>query len=69
MLNLVHNFWVISCIALTFFILINNPKSQGVGSQNVIFGGTRTAQENLSKTIWILVVLFFGFALVLSILM
>jgi preprotein translocase subunit SecG len=39
--------------------MIHNPKSQGMGGQNQILNGTRSAEENLNKVTWILITVFF----------
>jgi protein translocase SecG subunit len=64
---MLHTIWIFCSIALIFFIILHNPKSQGLGNQNQIFGVTRTAEENLTKVTWILTIMFFVLTIVISI--
>ena len=63
---MLHTIWTICSIALIFFIILHNPKSQGLGGQNQIFGGTRTAEENLTKITWGLTAIFFILTIIIS---
>jgi len=63
---MLHNFWITSAILLIFFIILHNPKSQGVGNQNQMFGMTRTAEENINKITWLLTCIFFVLAIYIS---
>jgi preprotein translocase subunit SecG len=40
--------------------MIHNPKSQGMGGQNQILNGTRSAEETLNKVTWTLITIFFS---------
>nr|YP_010835312.1 Preprotein translocase SecG subunit [Cryptomonas gyropyrenoidosa]WFQ82987.1 Preprotein translocase SecG subunit [Cryptomonas gyropyrenoidosa] len=68
MSSILHLIWVISCILVIFLILIHNPKSQNIGNQAITFGGTRTAEENLNKITWGVILVFFTVTITLSIL-
>jgi preprotein translocase subunit SecG len=63
---MLHTIWTICSIALIFFIILHNPKSQGLGGQNQIFGGTRTSEENLTKITWALTTIFFMLTIIIS---
>lgn len=63
---MLHNIWIISSILLIIFIIIHNPKSQGLGAQNQMFGTTRTAEENINKITWVLTCIFFILAIYIS---
>jgi preprotein translocase subunit SecG len=63
---MLHNLWIISSILLILFIILHNPKSQGLGSQNQMFGITRTAEENINKITWFLTCTFFVLAIIIS---
>jgi preprotein translocase subunit SecG len=63
---MLHTIWTICSIALIFFIILHNPKSQGLGGQNQIFGGTRTSEENLTKITWTLTAIFFILTIIIS---
>jgi len=64
MLNII---WLITGILLLLAIMIHNPKSQGFGTQNQIFGSTRSAEQTLNKATWFLIFIFFILTVVLSI--
>jgi len=63
---MLHNLWITSSILLIFFIIMHNPKSQGLGTQNQMFGISRTAEENMTKITWFLTCIFFILAMYLS---
>jgi protein translocase SecG subunit len=63
---MLHNLWIISSLILILFIIIQNPKSQGLGTQSSIFGITRTAEENVTKITWFLTCVFFTLAIYIS---
>jgi preprotein translocase subunit SecG len=56
---MIQNLWIICSVFLIISIMIHNPKSQGMGGQNQILNGTRSAEENLNKVTWILITVFF----------
>lgn len=56
---MIQNLWIICSVFLIVSIMIHNPKSQGMGGQNQILNGTRSAEETLNKVTWILITLFF----------
>jgi preprotein translocase subunit SecG len=64
--HMLHNIWIICSIALIFFIILHNPKSQNLGSQAQLFGSTRTAEESINKITWSLTGLFFLLTIVIS---
>ena len=64
---MLHTIWIFCSLTLIFFIILHNPKSQGLGNQNQIFGVTRTAEENLTKVTWVLTIMFFILTIVISI--
>jgi len=59
--------WAFCSVSLIFTILIHNPKSQGFGSQNQLFSGTRSAEETLNKITWSLIVGFFTLTIYLAV--
>lgn len=59
--------WIINSIFLILAIIIHNPKSQGIGSPNQLFVSTRSAEANLNKITWLLIVLFFSLATYMAI--
>jgi preprotein translocase subunit SecG len=63
---MLHTLWTLCSVALIFFIILHNPKSQGLGGQNQIFGGTRTSEENITKVTWTLTAIFFILTIVIS---
>ena len=63
---MLHTIWVLSCVILIFFIILHNPKSQGLSSQNQMFGTTRTAEENLTKITWAFTWIFFALTIYIS---
>lgn len=56
---MIQNLWIICSVFLIISIMIHNPKSQGMGGQNQILNGTRSAEETLNKVTWILITVFF----------
>lgn len=56
---MIENLWIICSIFLILSIMIHNPKSQGMGGQNQILNGTRSAEETLNKVTWTLITIFF----------
>lgn len=58
--------WFCSSVILIFCIMIHNPKSQGMGGQNQLFTSTRSAEANLNKVTWGLIILFFSLTTYLS---
>ncbi|MFZ4858891.1 MAG: preprotein translocase subunit SecG [Desulfuromonadaceae bacterium] len=63
---MLHNIWIICSIALIFFIILHNPKSQNLGSQTQVFGSTRTAEESINKITWGLIGIFFLLTIIIS---
>jgi len=63
---MLHIIWILCSLSLIFFIILHNPKSQNIGNQNQFFGTTRSAEENINKITWTLVVIFFLLAICLS---
>ena len=63
---MLHTIWTLCSIDLIFFIILHNPKSQGLGGQNQIFGSTRTSEENITKITWGLTGIFFILTVVIS---
>ena len=63
---MLHIIWTLCSVVLIFFIILHNPKSQGLGGQNQIFGGTRTSEENITKVTWTLTAIFFILTIVIS---
>ena len=63
---MLHTIWTLCSVALIFFIILHNPKSQGLGGQNQIFGSTRTSEENITKITWGLTAIFFILTIVIS---
>jgi len=63
---MLHTIWTLCSLALIFFIILHNPKSQGLGAQNQIFGSTRTSEENITKVTWTLTAIFFILTIVIS---
>ena len=63
---MLHTIWTFCSLALIFFIILHNPKSQGLGGQNQIFGSTRTSEENITKVTWTLTAIFFILTIVIS---
>jgi preprotein translocase subunit SecG len=59
--------WFGGSLMLIFSIMIHNPKSQGMGGQNQLFTSTRSAEANLNKITWILIILFFSLTTYLSV--
>jgi protein translocase SecG subunit len=63
---MIHTLWTLCSVTLIFFIILHNPKSQGVSGQNQIFGSTRTSEENITKITWGLTTMFFILTIVIS---
>ena len=63
---MLHTIWILSAIILIFFIILHNPKSQGLNSQNQMFGTTRTAEENITKVTWVFTWIFFALTIFIS---
>ena len=63
---MLHTIWTLCSVTLIFFIILHNPKSQGLGGQNQIFGSTRTSEENITKVTWTLTAIFFILTIVIS---
>jgi protein translocase SecG subunit len=63
---MIHTLWTVCSVTLIFFIILHNPKSQGVSGQNQIFGSTRTSEENITKITWGLTAMFFILTIVIS---
>lgn len=64
---MIKGLWLFCCILLIFSIMIHNPKSQGIGGQNPLFTSTRSAEANLNKITWTLIVSFFSLTTYLAI--
>ncbi len=63
---MIHTIWTLCSVTLIFFIILHNPKSQGLSGQNQIFGGTRTSEENITKITWVLTTVFFILTIIIS---
>ena len=63
---MIHTLWTLCSVVLIFFIILHNPKSQGISGQNQIFGSTRTSEENITKLTWGLTAIFFILTIVIS---
>nr|BDA97611.1 preprotein translocase SecG subunit [Cryptomonas tetrapyrenoidosa] len=63
---MLHTIWILCSLCLIFFIILHNPKSQGISGQNQIFGSTRAGEENITKITWILTFLFFALTIYIS---
>ena len=63
---MLHTIWTLCSLALIFFIILHNPKSQGLNSQNQMFGTTRTAEENITKITWLFTGIFFALTIYIS---
>nr|BDA99314.1 preprotein translocase SecG subunit [Cryptomonas sp. NIES-3952] len=63
---MLHTIWIISSVILIFFIILHNPKSQGLSGQNQMFGATRTAEENVTKITWVFTLVFFVLTIFIS---
>lgn len=59
--------WIINSILLILAIIIHNPKSQGISSPNQLFVSTRSAEANLNKITWLLILVFFSMATYMAI--
>ena len=59
--------WIINSVLLISAIMIHNPKSQGMGGQNQLFVSTRSAEANLNKITWLLIICFFSLAIYMAI--
>ena len=64
---MIQSLWTLSSLALIFAIMIHNPKSQGMGGQNQMFANTRSAEANLNKITWLLILTFFSLTIYLAI--
>ena len=65
---MLHTIWILSAIILIFFIILHNPKSQGISGQNQLFVSTRSSEANLNKFTWLLIGIFFSLATYMAIL-
>ena len=63
---MLHTIWTLCSVSLIFFIILHNPKSQGLSGQSQIFGNTRTSEENITKITWGLTAIFFILTIVIS---
>lgn len=63
---MLHIIWMLSSVALIFFIIIHNPKAQTIGGQNQLFAITRTAEQKINKITWALIIIFFSLTIFLS---
>nr|YP_009420310.1 preprotein translocase SecG subunit [Cryptomonas curvata]ASO75798.1 preprotein translocase SecG subunit [Cryptomonas curvata] len=63
---MLHTIWILCSLTLIFFVILHNPKSQGLSNQSQLFGTTRTAEENITRTTWILTCIFFTLTIYLS---
>jgi preprotein translocase subunit SecG len=63
---MLHTIWTLCSVVLIFFIILHNPKSQGLSGQSQIFGNTRTSEENITKITWGLTTIFFILTIVIS---
>lgn len=57
--RMIQNLWILCSICLIISIMIHNPKSQGMGGQNQLLNGTRSAEETLNRTTWAFISVFF----------
>lgn len=64
---MIQSLWILSSLALIFAIMVHNPKSQGMGGQNQMFATTRSAEANLNKITWLLILTFFSLTIYLAI--
>lgn len=63
---MIQNLWILCSIFLIISIMIHNPKSQGMGGQNQLLNGTRSAEETLNRTTWALIGIFFTLTIYLA---
>lgn len=63
---MLHNIWILCSIVLVLLIISNNPKAQNMGTQNKLFGSTRSAEETTVKLTWFFILLFFILTIFLS---
>jgi preprotein translocase subunit SecG len=64
---MIQSLWILSSLALIFAIMVHNPKSQGMSGQNQMFATTRSAEANLNKITWLLILTFFSLTIYLAI--
>nr|BDA98281.1 preprotein translocase SecG subunit [Rhodomonas sp. NIES-1006] len=63
---MIQNLWILCSVFLIISIMIHNPKAQGMGGQNQILNGTRSAEETLNRVTWTLITVFFVLTIYLA---
>ncbi|MFQ3679622.1 MAG: preprotein translocase subunit SecG [Pseudanabaenaceae cyanobacterium] len=69
MYEFVRIVWAILAVSIIFLVFLHSPKGDGlasIGGQAQMFSGTKTAEANLNRFTWAIVVLFVAATFVLS---
>ncbi|NJK60807.1 MAG: preprotein translocase subunit SecG [Oscillatoriales cyanobacterium SM2_1_8] len=69
MYEVVRIAWSILAVSMIFLVFLHSPKGDGlasIGGQAQMFSGTKTAEANLNRFTWAVVVLFVAATFVLS---
>ncbi|HAN45697.1 MAG TPA: preprotein translocase subunit SecG [Cyanobacteria bacterium UBA8156] len=69
MYEFVRVVWSILAVSIIFLVFLHSPKGDGlasIGGQAQMFSGTKTAEANLNRFTWAIVVLFVATTFVLS---
>ncbi len=69
MYEFVRIVWSILAVSIIFLVFLHSPKGDGlasIGGQAQMFSGTKTAEANLNRFTWAIVVLFVAATFVLS---
>ncbi len=69
LVNIVQIIWMISGIGLIVLVLLHSPKGDGLGGlggQAQLFTSTKSAEKNLNRLTWALLVVFMGLTVTLS---
>jgi preprotein translocase subunit SecG len=68
-LVIVKALWTFSAVSLIILVLLHSPKGDGLGGlsgQAQLFTSTKSAENTLNQTTWVLVTMFISLTTVLS---
>ena len=61
--------WAIAAVGVCVLVLLHSPKGDGLGAlggQAQLFTSTKSAEETLNRTTWLLLIIFMTLTVVLS---
>lgn len=67
--TVVQVIWTVAALGLIAVVLLHSPKGDGfggLGGQAQLFTSTKSAETNLNRITWILMIVFLGLTIILS---